>query len=342
MLRCYDPGRMSSATPTWTRLQPRLRGMLRAIGWTLVAAAMALAGAGLAGKLWHPAGGPTRAELTWAGDESLADSLATSEPRVLAVADAVDRLGDEARIALASAADGDPTLLQASLARGSVLVDSIETSVVALRQALRSLPGDEADALLHYRNDLIVRRGALLAAVDAAAALSSNWSAVRARSNDVADLLSLIDDHDRRVLAAAAAGREGRYRDAIAILAEAHDLLTSIGEKRAKLVSGTDPTVLDEWVDRNATYNDALTALYDALRASRGEVTIAVESAAREERIARAQLPTDRRAIVVIVSEIARGGLNQAVLAIEETRGRIDEALSQATQDDEPTDDAGG
>jgi len=47
-----------------------------------------------------------------------------------------------------------------------------------------------------------------------------------------------------------------------------------------------------------------------------GEQDVVVEGAA------------DRRAIVVIVSEIARGGLNQAVLAIEETRGRIDAALA--------------
>jgi len=333
---------MSSATATRSQLESRLRPLLRASGWTLVAVVLATAGAGLAGKLWHPAGGPARAELTWVGDEALSGALASTEPEVLAVADLVDKLGDEARTALASAAASDPALLQASLGRGTALVDSIDASVATLEGALRALPGDEPDAPLHYRNELVVRRGALLAAVEAAAGLSDHWSAVRARSDDVAELLRLISDHDERVLAAAAEGREARYRNAITILGEARDLLTSISQMRAKLVTGTDPTVLDEWVDRNATYNEALTALYEALRQSRGEVTLEVQAAAREEQNARDQLPSDRRAIVVIVSEIARGGLNQAVLAIEETRGRIDDALAVASGVDGSSDATDG
>jgi hypothetical protein len=46
--------------------------------------------------------------------------------------------------------------------------------------------------------------------------------------------------------------------------------------------------------------------------------------------VAFAQLPPDRRTIIVIVSEVTRGGLTQAVLAIEDARGRIDDALAEA------------
>ena len=78
------------------------------------------------------------------------------------------------------------------------------------------------------------------------------------------------------------------------MLEEALGVLTAIEELRAKLVSGLEPTILDEWVDRNRTYDRALSALYEALRESRGRTTVAVQSAAREERIAREGLPADR------------------------------------------------
>ena len=54
-----------------------------------------------------------------------------------------------------------------------------------------------------------------------------------------------------------------------------------------------------------------------------------VEVAYHEENVARAELPIDSRALIVIVAEIARGGLNQAVIAIEDARGRINTALQE-------------
>ena len=53
-------------------------------------------------------------------------------------------------------------------------------------------------------------------------------------------------------------------------------------------------------------------------------------AARRAERAAFEQLPPDRRTIIVIVAEVARGGLTQAVLAIEDAHGRIDDALAEA------------
>ena len=50
------------------------------------------------------------------------------------------------------------------------------------------------------------------------------------------------------------------------------------------------------------------------------------------EQQARAQLPGDTRAMVVIMSDIAQGGLNQAVIAIEEARGSLAQALEVQQQ----------
>ena len=40
----------------------------------------------------------------------------------------------------------------------------------------------------------------------------------------------------------------------------------------------------------------------------------------------RRRCPPDARALVVILGDVARGGLNQAVIVIEEARGRLLEA----------------
>jgi len=106
--------------------------------------------------------------------------------------------------------------------------------------------------------------------------------------------------------------------------------VSQVQEMRVKLIAGTDDTILDEWIKRTGAYDVALKALYTAFDRSDGAFTRAVESAYREERRAFALLPEDRRTIVVIVAEVARGGLTQAVLAIEEAHGRIDDALADA------------
>jgi hypothetical protein len=56
-------------------------------------------------------------------------------------------------------------------------------------------------------------------------------------------------------------------------------------------------------------------------------VTPAIREALAAEQEARDQLPEDTRGMVIIMSEIGRGGLNQAVIAIEQARGELDGAL---------------
>jgi hypothetical protein len=326
--RCYDPGRMSGATSRRSRRFAAIQALVRGVAWTTLAFVIAVASAGLVAQLWHAPGGPDRAELTYVGDTELSMALEGSEARIRDVAVGVDGLAEEARIALAAVAADDTDVLQQSLSRGTVQASAIDAAVLSLQQTLVSLPGDEPDAALRYRNDVVVRRAALLAAVEAATGLADQWSIVRVRTADVVDLIDLIDLHDTTVLAAAGEGRERRYGLAISILGQARDILVRIEEMRVRLVAGGEATVLDEWIDRNLAYNLALTGLYEALRDDRGRNTPAVQSAIREEMRARERLPADRRAIIVIVSEVARGGLNQAVLAIEETRGRIDTALT--------------
>lgn len=318
---------MSSAR---ARIQPIVGRAIRGILWTALFAVLAAGGAGLIAEASHTPGGPSRAELTSAGDAALGARLDQATDQLRVIAADVDRLAEDAKTALEEIASSDPTKLQDSLAQGSQVAATINAETNALLDSLAGLPGDEPDAILHYSNDTLVRRAAMLAALDAAASLNGHWLQVTGRAVEASQLTTLIAEHDEIVLSAAAQGRERKYADAATTLDQAILAVVNVKDQRTKLIAGNEPTVLDEWIQRNGDYDQALKALYVALDQSRGKVTVKVQLARRDERAAFDQLPPDRRTIIVIVAEVARGGLTQAVLAIEDAHGRIDDALAEA------------
>ena len=318
---------MSSAP---ARIIEPLGRVLRGLAWAILLALLAISGAGLVDGAWHAPGSPARAELTWAGDAAIDARLDVATTELLRIADDVAQLASEAKAALEEVASSDPTRLTAALARGDEVAAALDSEAHDLREALSGLPGDGANAAIEFSNATLVRRAAILAAIDAAASLAASWSQVTARAGDAARLTALIAAHDSTVLDAAAQGRAREYTAAVETLDGALLTVADVKTLRARLIAGTEPTVLDEWVERNSAYDLALKKLYAALVTSKGKVTIAVQSARREEQEAFALLPPDRRTIIVIVAEVARGGLTQAVLAIEEASGRIDDALAEA------------
>ena len=327
MCRCYDPRRMTRAP---TRILPFIGRALRGVVWTILLAVVAAGAAGLVGQAWHAPGSPARAELTYDGDSALGARLDVATDQLQLIAADVDVLAEEAKSALEEVSSADPTRLRESLQRGGQAAAAIDIQTRALRDSLTGLPGDGTAAVIEYGNPVLVRRAAILAAVDAAASLAAQWRQVTGRAVDAAHLTTLIADHDTTVLDAAENGRARRYLEAATILDQALLTVGEVDTLRKRLIAGTEQTILDEWIDRTAAYDVALKALYVALDKSRGVVTIAVQSARRAERLAFAQLPPDRRTIIVIVAEVGRGGLTQAVLAIEEARSRIDDALAEA------------
>jgi hypothetical protein len=327
MRRCYDPGRMSSAP---ARTLPSVGRVLRGVAWTVLLAVLAASAAGLIGWTFHAPGSPARAELTFAGDAALAPALNAATDRLRRIAADVNGLAENAKTALTEVASSDPTRLRAALEHGGTLASAIDAASTDLLESMAGLPGDGPTAVIEYANATLVRRAAILAAADSAASLAAQWQQVMGRAVDASSLIALIDSHDRTVLDAAAKGRDHQYAAASAVLDEAIFAVSQVQEVRVKLIAGTEDTILDEWIKRTGAYDIALKALYHALDRSRGEITLEVQSARREEQRAFALLPQDRRTIVVIVAEVARGGLTQAVLAIEEAHGRIDDALAEA------------
>jgi hypothetical protein len=324
MGRCYDPRRMSEAP---SRTRPALGRILRGAGWTVAFTAFAVGGAGLVGEAFHPPGSPARAELTYTGDAALTVRLDAAATQLKTISTNVDNLATDAKTALEEIASSDPTRLRDALLHGGETATAIATEARDLRESLSGLPGDGPAAALEYSNATLVRRASIIAAMDAATGLASLWQTVTGGAANAAHLIDLIDEHDQTVLGAAAQGRAHLYADGAATLNSALDTVGQVAELRVTLIAGSTDTVLDEWIQRTSNYDKALQTLYLALDESHGAITLKVQQARRDERAAFAELPPDRRTIVVIVSEVARGGLTQAILAIDEAHGRIDDAL---------------
>ena len=309
----------------------RLRRLLLALVWLTVIVVMALGGAGVVAQWSHPPGTPARAELTWRGDQAVAPSLDAAQADLAAIGEEVDRLSVLARGALAAVTADDQEPFAAALGEGGDTTRAIAAASSALRADLVALAGDLATDQLSYGSDARARRAAMLTALDSTSGLARSWASLTVGSLAASDLISLLTSHDVTVAAAAAEGRRAEYATALATLDQAVTKLDDATDIRDRLENTTDVDTLDAWISRNRRYDEALIGLYGALRDSGGLVNDAVREAFRVEGEARATLPPDTRGLVVIVADIGRGGLNQAVIAIEQARGRLKLALEALT-----------
>ena len=300
-------------------------------GYTVLMAAIALGSAGVVAIWSHPPGTPSRAELTWHGDTTLDPRLDAAQTSLARVASEVDRLAVLARGARGALTSEVSDAFGDALTEGGTVAATILTESGDLRSSLAGLPGGFAADALDYGVDVLSRRAAMIAAIDATEGLGRSWATLTAGSLQASRLITLLAAHDTTVAAAAAQGREAKYVAALATLKTAAADLDEAVRIRDQLANASDVSTLDQWISRNRRYDTALSALYTALRDSGGAVTQAVKDAFKEEGLARAELPPDTRGLVVIIADIGRGGLNQAVIAIEQARGRLDLALEALT-----------
>jgi hypothetical protein len=327
-MRCYDPARMSSAATA--PAVSRAGSMASGLAWTALAIVVALGAAGLDAMLLHPPGGPSRAELTYPGDAALRIRLDGATKTLKEIADNVDRMAAASKAALGAIASADANALQSNLERGNGAAVLISQATLDLRQSLAGLPGDGPDATIQFSNATLVRRAEILAAMDAALTLAEDWANVTGRSLDAARVTTALQQHDSQILDATNLGVVGDYQDAVAKIDTARITLDDVQSLRNQIVATGEVTVLDEWIAVHERYDNALEVLYKSIIRAKGRNTLTVQAAAREEKLARAQLPADNKAIVVIVAQIAQGGLNQAVLAINDAQGRIERALEES------------
>lgn len=300
-----------------------LRRTSVAIAWLVVAIVVALGAAGIVAALDHLPGGTGRPELSWTADRAVADDLDAASAELAALADAVGVLGGHGRTALATLVGRDSAGLAAALDAGTAQLDAVDVAAARLAARLASIPLAGAERAIGHSPATLARYDAAVAALADVDPLRPAWERLTAGVVPATELTDRLLAHDRIAATAIQSGGAGKYPQAIARIDKAAAELAAARAIRDRLAATVDVATLDEWLDRNGAYDEALRALWDALRLSNGRVTAAVRDAAARERAARALLPPDARALVVILGDLARGGLNQAVIVIEEARGQL-------------------
>jgi hypothetical protein len=232
--------------------------------------------------------------------------------------------------ALSALVGRDAAGLSAAIAAGNGQLDAVDAAAATLRTDLARIPLDAPDREARYSAATIARYDELAAAVGAVERLRPAWARLAAGVEPAVGLTQHLLDHAQVAGEAVKLGGAGKYAPAIAKLAAAAGELDAARTIRDRLAANVDVATLDQWIERNATYDTALHDLWDALRRSGGRVTAAVREAATRERTAHDQLPPDARALVVILGDVARGGLNSAVISVEEVRGQLLDAHARA------------
>ena len=300
--------------------------------WVAVALLVALGVAGITATMNRVPGTPARAELTWLGEHEAEPALDSATDELEQLAGTVDELSATARDALSEVTSGDLDALQARITAGTLLLDKVDGDTANLRAALGAVPHAGDDWPLHVSPAMRHRYDELEGTAQLTAGLEDDWAAFAGRALDAATMSDLLARHDEETAKAAAEGTAGRYAAALTALNASDATIAQMRALRDGLARTSDVAVLTGWIDRNAAYDAALRHLYRALVQSKGRVTDPVRKAFDGEREARAQLPKDTGAVVVIMSDIAQGGLNQAVISIEEARGALAEALDVQQQ----------
>ncbi len=315
----------------------RLRSLLGGLAWVAIMIVIAFGAAGLVTAMDHAPGTPARVELTVPGDSEVTPLLDAAEANLAALAAQVDALGGQARGALAALNGSDPTTSEAAIERGNGLVIDVIARTAALRRDLGAVPYiGTPQAGLHVSDPIVARHATLVAALDATDGLDVAWTRLTVGSVAATRMSALLAEHDHLVGQAADRGVHAKYAEAITLLDEAQTQIKAARDLRNQLAATVDVSVLDEWLDRNDQYDIALRDLYKAISKVGKTVTAATRAAVKAEAAARARLPADRRGMVIIMAEIGRGGMNGAVIAIEEARAKLTDALDAGSP--QPTD----
>ena len=312
--------------PAMTRF---LQRATLAVVWLLIVAVVSVGGAGLVAAMANQPATPARAELTFEGDAAAATILDGVQVELTDLAKDVERLGELGRGALTALVSSDFTTLDAAVADGQTLARGIDTRSAQIRQELRLVPGTGLQEALVWSPETIARRDLAMSAVDATGGLEAAWARLAAGSTVANRLTLLLTNHDVTAGKAAASGRDRKYAAALKTLATAQAMLGEGRTLRDALANTVDVTTLTQWIDRNDEYDTALARLYRATIAANGRITQELKDAFVAERKAHDFLPSNTTGLVIILAEIGRGGLNQAVIGIEETRAKLQAAVDR-------------
>lgn len=305
--------------------------------WLVVAVAIAFGAAGIVAAANQPPVDGTRPELTWQADQVIEPQLRAAAGDLGALSDKVDGLGTIGRSALTAVIDQDVPAIQASIASGQASVGTIKASTDALRARLEAIRGEGTDDPTRIGSALRVQRDSMAAALSATDGLADSWTSLTRVSLVAIQLSESLTEHDTQAAAAAALARNFKYKEALATLGQASAALVVSGKLRDQLASSVDISVLTDWIDRNAAFDTAVAKVWTLLQATKTRVPPALHQALADLKTAQANLPPDARALVVIMAELARGGINEAVIDIEQARARLATAVDALQPQASPT-----
>ena len=315
-----------------------IRRSLGTIAWLVAVVVIALGAAGLVTGMDASPSAGGRPELTQRGDAIVTAVLDDAQAELERLAADVTALGTESRGALAALNGSDLASVDAAVSRGDALVTAIRDRTASIRSRLAATPlVGTPEAEFEVSQAVLDRHERLTEVLDGTTDLEAAWARLTVGSLAASRLSARLAEHDEAVLKAAEQGRNADYDAAAATLDDADAAIVAARALRDRLAATVDVTTLDQWLDRNAAYDTALRDLYLALRDVGGRVTDDVRNAIDAERAAKDRLPPDSRGLIVIMSEIGLGGMNGAVVSIEEARGQLTEALADATASDGPS-----
>lgn len=300
--------------------------LARALAWLTAALLIAVGVAGVTTAATPVPDEQHRPELYARAEAALAPGLAAITVDLEALQTQAERLAATSRRALVDLAARDADALGGELDAGDAIVLEVGTLATRVDTALRALPYGVASDRLGPR--MQARLVAVVEAVDAVRPLAGDWGRLSGAAVPAISITSHLEQHDVTAFEATQEGAAGRYAAALERLTGATAELDAAQVIRDRLAQSVDTSTLDAWIERNRTYDTALVRLYTALEASPDHATPEVLAAFAEVEAAQKLLPPDTRALIVIIGDLAQGGLNQAAIAVEEARGALTAAVA--------------
>jgi hypothetical protein len=288
------------------------------IAWSAIAILTALGGSGIVARADNFAGDVARPELTWRYDEAMTPGLDAAAAEAAGVGESTDKLADAARSALVDLLAGQTDLVAADLSRGEIWLADIISRDDRIDALVAALPYLDSPQLISSQTR--ERIAALRAVVDATRPLPERWTRLEQATVPAVQVTAVMQAHDTTVFEASQSGVREDYEGALAILDQALVQLDQVAQLRDRLAPAVDVTTLTLWIDRSRAHDKALSGLYTAVM---GGDAAEIAKAVEVQRQAEALLPPDTRALVVILGDIALGGVNQAAIAVETVRGTV-------------------
>ena len=268
-----------------------LRALLVRLAWLAVAVLIAFGAAGVVAAMQHTPGTPSRAELTWAGDQAAEPALEAAGTQLQVLADDVDTLAATARQALSTVVTGDLGSLQDQIVKGTTELAIVDVQARQVQAALDTMPPMGSDPQLVVGDDVRRRFDGLAATAGLTAGLEADWAAFTGRAVDAANLTGLLTRHDQETADATRQGSAAHYQAALALLDKSDATIAEARALAERLGRAADVSTLTAWLDRNAAYDAAVRNLYRSMIDARGRVTPGVRAALAAEKEARASLP---------------------------------------------------